>query len=293
MVDRVVPGTTGAWRRSENESRHSGVVEPAFGNGTIGMNEHGFDEMQALGVQIPPGEDELPYSDGVPMESERHLLQMHLLIEPLKLHWSGRADGYVGGNMFVYFSLEHVKNQDFRGPDFFAVLGVPKRERKSWVVWEEKKGPDVVIELLSESTAALDKGEKKRIYQDELRVPEYFWYDPFSGELAGFSLRDGRYRPLKLDHEGRLKSAVLGLGLRRWEGVYEDVQARWLRWADEEGVPLPTRAEQEKARAEQAEARERQTQEALTAEIEARRRLESELAALRAGAREQSGGKEE
>jgi Uma2 family endonuclease len=135
---------------------------------------------------------------------------MTLLIETLRLHWKDRPTGYVGGNMFVYFSLEQVKNQDFRGPDFFAVLNAPKRERKSWVLWAERHGPDVVIELLSETTAAVDKGEKKRVYQDELRVPEYFWYDPFSGELAGFWLCNGRYEPIEPDEAGRLKSERLG-----------------------------------------------------------------------------------
>jgi hypothetical protein len=52
-----------------------------------------------------------------------------------------RQDVYVGGNMFVYFSLDQVRHEDFREPDFFVVLGVPRRERKSRVVWQEGKGP--------------------------------------------------------------------------------------------------------------------------------------------------------
>src|SRR5262245_36593945 len=56
--------------------------------------------------------------------------------------------------MFIYFSLAQVRHQDFRGPDFFAVLDVPKRECKSWVVWAQGRGPDVAIELLSESPAS-------------------------------------------------------------------------------------------------------------------------------------------
>jgi Uma2 family endonuclease len=92
-------------------------------------------ELEALGVIWPPTEDELPYDDGMPMETQRHALQLQLLIDPLRLHWTERQDVYVGGNMFVYFSLEQMRRQDFRGPDFFVVLGVPKRERKSWVVW--------------------------------------------------------------------------------------------------------------------------------------------------------------
>ena len=122
-----------------------------------------------------PTQDELPSEDGIPMETQRHKLQMDLLIYPLIPWLKNREDGYVGGNMFVYFSSAQVKNQDFRGPDVFVVLGVPKGERKSWVVWEEGKAPDVVIELLSEKTALEDKTTKKQIYQERLRIPEYFW----------------------------------------------------------------------------------------------------------------------
>jgi Uma2 family endonuclease len=215
-------------------------------------------ELEALGIEWPPTEDELPCDDGMPMETQRHALQMQLLIDPLRLFWADRTDTYVGGNMFIYFSLEQVRHQDFRGPDFFAVLGVPKRERKSWVVWQEGKGPDVVIELLSESTAAQDKGEKKDIYQDRLRVPEYFWFDPFTAEWAGFTFRNGGYEPLTEDGQGRLTSQCLELALVRWDGVYQDVEARWLRWATLEGTLLPT--PQEVATETQRQAAEAQQQ---------------------------------
>jgi len=135
------------------------------------MQEMTVAELAALGVEMPPTEDALPYDDGMPLESERHMLQLQLLLDPLRRFWADRQDVYVGGNMFVYFSLEQVRNQDFRGPDFFAVLGVPKRERKSWVVWQEGKGPDVVIELLSESTAAQDKEALLARYQERFGAP--------------------------------------------------------------------------------------------------------------------------
>lgn len=125
------------------------------------MSEPTSNQPIPLSVVLPATQEELPYDDGIPMESERHVLQMQLLIETLRLQWADRQDFYIGGNMFVYFSLEQVR-KDFRGPDVFVVLGVPKRERKSWVVWEEGKGLDVVIELLSESTAQQDKTEKNK-----------------------------------------------------------------------------------------------------------------------------------
>jgi Uma2 family endonuclease len=213
-------------------------------------------------VERPPTEEELPYDDGMPMETERHVLQMYLLIEPLRSYWAEREDVFVGGNMFVYFSPDQVLTHDFRGPDVFVVQGVERRERKSWLVWQEGKGPDLVIELLSETTAAKDKSEKKRIYQERLRVPEYFWYDPFSGEWAGFTLRGGRYEPIAEDAAGRLVSQQLGLALVKWEGEYAEVKARWLRWATLEGVLLPTGEEKAKQAERQAQKAQQQAQEA-------------------------------
>ncbi len=230
-------------------------VLPLIGKGQL-MAEVTLAELAELGVEFPPTEDELPYDDGMPMESQRHAIQLQLLMDPLRLYWTDRHDVFVGGNMFVYFSLDQVRNQDFRGPDFFVALGVPKRERKSWVVWQEGKGPDVVIELLSDSTAARDKGEKKFIYQDRLRVPEYFWFDPFSGECVGFTLRDGVYVPIVMDAQERLFSQQLDLVLVQWEGIYQDLHARWLRWATVTGGLLPTpqeALEQEQQRAAEAQ----------------------------------------
>lgn len=207
-------------------------------------------------LKLPPTQDQLPCDDGIPMGTARHKWQMELLVNPLTT-WLANRDAYVGGNMFVYFSPNQVKNHDFRGPDVFVVLDVPKGERKSWVVWEEGKGPDVVIELLSESTAAVDKQQKKDIYQRRLRVPEYFWFDPFNPEdFAGFAIRDNVYEQIMPNAEGKILSQQLGLVLVHWAGQYGETNTVWLRWATLEGELLPTDqeiAEQERQRAEQAE----------------------------------------
>jgi Uma2 family endonuclease len=213
---------------------------------------------EAPDVPRPPNAADLPYSDGMPMESDRHVAQMTLLVRSLRRFWRDRDDVYVAGNMFVYFSEEQVLNQDFRGPDVFAVTGVHAGERKSWVVWVETKPPDVVIELLSESTRREDTVTKKEVYRDKLRVPEYFWYDPFSGEWAGWVLVNGRYEPVTPDAHGALPSVQLGLRLVRWQGVYDGIEALWLRWATPDGTLLPTDtedAEQAEQRADEAEQR--------------------------------------
>ena len=105
------------------------------------------------------------------------------------------------------------------------MLGTARRERKAWVVWEEDGlTPNVVVELLSESTEAVDRGAKMRIYARSLRVAEYFLFDPDSGELLGYRLTDAggklAYAPLAPDANGRLLSRHLGLQLGRWEGEY-------------------------------------------------------------------------
>jgi Uma2 family endonuclease len=244
-----------------------------------------------LGIPFPPTQDELPYDDGIPMESSRHKLQMQLLIDPL-VTWLGDRDAYVGGNMFVYFSPDQVKTRDYRGPDVFVVLDVPKGERKSWVTWYEPKAPDIVIELLSDSTAAIDKGRKKEIYQNQLRATEYFWFNPFdAADLAGFSLIGGSYEPIDLTAEGQLISQTLNLALVRWSGYFKETEATWLRWATLDGILLPNeqemaeqehqRAEQERQRAEQEH--QRAEQECQRAEQERQRaeQAEQELERLR------------
>jgi Uma2 family endonuclease len=255
-------------------------------------------ELPGGGKRHLPPSSTLIFDDGIPMDSPRHRSQMNLLIETLKMQWAGRSDFYTGGNMFVYFSPDQVKNRNYRGPDFFVVLGVDgKPERDGWVIWEEGKGPDVVIELLSDTTEKVDKGEKKQIYESVLRVPEYYWYHPFRGELAGFELRGGHYHPLLPDQQGRFLSPLLGLRLTRWTGKYDDIEATWLRWETLDGKLAPTRdeyaqqeterAEQERERAAQAEGlaeqeRERAAQAEERAEQERERaeRLAAQLRAL-------------
>lgn len=212
--------------------------------------------------QMPPTQADLPYDDNENMETQRHKLQMELLVDALLPWLDARTDGYVGGNMFVYYSLAQVKNQDYKGPDVFVALDVPKGERLSWVSWEEGKTPDVVIELLSDSTATKDKNEKKNIYQNRMHVPEYYWFDPFNPQdWAGFQLQGGRYQPIIPNAQGQMVSQILNLTLMQWQGTFKQVEATWLRWAQLDGSILLTaaegeyqRAEQERQRAEQAEA---------------------------------------
>ena len=231
--------------------------------------------MTVLSIEPRPqvrGAD-LPYDDGIPLESEWHLAAMTLLIDILRYRWRERRDHYVNGNMFVYFDPDQVKTRNFRGPDLFVVKGVKdNRFRKSWVVWEEDGlTPDFVIELASESTAKFDLSRKKAIYEQVLKTPEYIVYNPDTGVLQGWRLRAGRYLSLVPNTQGWLWSEELEL----WLGVTEYTFANQaeptqvLRFFDEQGKPIPTREEARDQRAK-SEAQRAET-EAQRAEAEAQR----------------------
>ena len=173
------------------------------------------------------------YSDEPPVETELHLRQIILLFKCLEWLWRDRNDFYAAGNLTIYYSPRQRRAQDFRGPDFFVVLGTERKTRKSWVVWEEDgKYPNVIVEILSPSTADVDKGFKKELYQNTFRTPDYFWFDPYSLEFAGFCLLSGEYQPIVANEQGHLWSQQLGLYL----GVYRGQ----LRFFTPSGQVVPT-----------------------------------------------------
>ena len=59
---------------------------------------------------------------------------------------------------------------------------------------------------------------------------------------------------MAFDGENRLISQRLGLTLVRWAGVYQGVEAIWLRWATLEGELLPI-TEEKAAQAEEKAAK--------------------------------------
>jgi Uma2 family endonuclease len=196
-------------------------------------------------VIFPPSD---LYSDEPPLESYLHLQQMILLLTCLEWWWRDRTDFFAAGNLTVYYSPRQRKSEHFRGPDFFVVLGTERKPRKSWVVWEEDgKYPNIIIEILSSTTAATDRGLKKQIFQDIFRTPDYFWFDPDTLEFKGFHLLDGQYEELQPDADGRLWSHQLGL--------YLGVENTKLRFFDQQQlIPTPAEAaEQERFKTEMAQ----------------------------------------
>jgi Uma2 family endonuclease len=212
--------------------------------------------------RLPRGED-LPTEDGIPLESNLHRMLINLLAEVIWVLWADRDDYFAGGNMFFYFSEVQSRKNNFRGPDFFVVRGGTQyRQREKWVAWEENgRYPDLIIELTSPSTEAVDRGVKKRVYE-LLRIPEYFIYDPFTHALEGYRMGDGpAYEPIPPGPDGRLRSQVLGLWLGTWEGGFQGHHDTWLRFFKEDGTVAPVDAERQAELRRQAEEQQRQAEE--------------------------------
>lgn len=178
-----------------------------------------------------------PTSDGKPFDSDWHRDLLAELIDTLSVWFAGQPRVYVSGWLMVF---PHKGNKHrYVAPDVFVVKGVENHPRDNYLVWEEGRGPTVVIELTSSSTRREDTHRKFELYQNVLRVPEYFLFDPLGDyldpRLQGHRLVGGHYQRMRLVG-GRLRSRRLGLIL--------EPDGEQLRLADAETRQrLPTRAE--------------------------------------------------
>ncbi len=135
--------------------------------------------------------------------------------------------------------------------------------RNGYLIPEQGKPPDFVLEVASDTTGRIDEGQKRLDYT-RFRVPEYWRFDPSGGDfhsthLAGDRLVGEEYQPVPIHRtaEGHFwgHSDVLNLDLC-WENGE-------LRWYDPvAGHYLVTIPEEREARIA-AEARVRELQEEL------------------------------
>ena len=163
---------------------------------------------------------EYPDSDGQPMaETDFQREVMMYAIEALKIHFREREDVYVSGDLFIYY--EEGNRAAAVAPDVFVVFGVPGHMRRTYLLWQEGRAPDFVMEVTSDNTREDDQGRKHELYA-RLGITEYWQFAPtgdyLTPSLQGFMLSGGRYgRALALERVGAVWSAyspALGLNLR-------------------------------------------------------------------------------
>ena len=224
--------------------------------------------VQAAGVaaalsapQVSADIESLVTEDDTPVDNMPSEKQQRLLTEPLYSSWGGPGAGrtfLAAANVGVFAEARNPAIV----PDVFLSLDVQvadnwwDKRHRSYFVWEFGKPPDLVVEIVS-NREGNEVGSKRLAYA-RMGVGYYVIYDPLHQvmreDLRVYRLRDGGY-----ERQESPRFAELRLGLRLWEGAFEGVRSRWLRWTDEHDVLIPTgreqryRADQERHRAEHAE----------------------------------------
>lgn len=154
-------------------------------------------------------------SDGkLRAESVEHRQAMTYAIFALQIHFRNHADVLVSGNDFVHF-IEGDRRR-YLSPDCYVVFGVyPNKSRDNFKTWEERASPAVVFEFTSKETKRENIGSKRRDYEQFLKTPEYYLFDPKGEDLKPRLqvLEDGTFRDLALDQNNRLYSPALDLYL--------------------------------------------------------------------------------
>ena len=248
-----------------------------------------------MAVSVPAVVDvDYPSSDGKPLaESDFQATPITYARAALRDHFRHRPHVYVAADLLIYY--ERGNREARVAPDVFVVFGAPNHDRHSYLLWNEPKGPDFVLEVTSRSTRREDQGPKRERYRT-LGVQEYWQYDPtgdyLEPALQALRLVGGEYRPMpaRQTWDGTLSgySVVLELELRLYE--------RGLRFHDPvTGQDLPSLAEHREARERaeqerrQAEHERRQAEHERRQERAARQRAEARLAELEARLRREPG----
>ncbi len=212
-----------------------------------------------------------------PLAGQDHRLTIDAIYHALNTRLSG-PDCFVAAELRVHRNPRSLR--DYKEPDVLVALGVEDLVRERYIIPDEGKAPDLVIEILSPSSEEnSDLDEKVRWYAKE-GVREYVVADP-SGKFADehprlqrFRLEAGADLPAELaDADGVLRSRLVPFGF-----TVHDNGVRVVDLATGELLPTPKESEQRRLTAER-EAREAQAR-AWAAEAQAQAAAEQARAAL-------------
>ncbi|MBI2478511.1 MAG: Uma2 family endonuclease [Planctomycetia bacterium] len=163
--------------------------------------------------------DHLVTEDDAPVDNIYSEKQQRLLTEPLHSSWKrdSGAPFVAFANVGLFYKLHGALPYV---PDAMLSLDVElpgdiwKKQNRSYFVWEYGKPPEVVVEVVSNREGGEEDRKLKGYAQ--IGVKYYVIHDP---------------------------EKQLSLGLKLWEGTYEDRTDTWLRWYDAHGELIPTGAE--------------------------------------------------
>ncbi len=242
--------------------------------------------IEAPALQSPfPDHTQLPESDGTFVKNFQEHPQSLLLTDSIgsvlqRLHPDGHYA--IGQDCGIYWRETNPPEKGAEAPDWCYIPNVPPKLkgqfRRSYVLRREYIAPLVVLEFASGDgseerdktpLAVTPEGETTKpgkfwVYERIMRVPYYGIFTMTSWTLEVYHLVNGYYQPLAPNARGHYPIAPLGVEVGLWQGSYQNQEQLWLRWWDEQGHLLligderarleEQRTEQERQRAEKAEA---------------------------------------
>jgi len=200
--------------------------------------------------------------DDEPVDNIYSAKQQRLLVEPLYGDWIPQSNEetpdeprpfLADANVGIFYSVHRPPLV----PDMFLSLDVQvgpewnnTSDPRSYFTWEFGKVPEVVVEIVSNYVGNEISGKLKEYAR--MGVTYYVVYDPWlylgDTELRVYELSFGKRYRLRTDFQ--LPEVSLSLSL--WQGVYESIEARWLRWCDNDGNLIPTAKEYAQRESERA-----------------------------------------
>jgi Putative restriction endonuclease len=219
-----------------------------------------------------PSAEELPDSDGKPVDSELQELIPGLLKAILLDLWDDQPNWLFSIDMGFYYHPD----KPAIAPDGLLSLGVEDIEdeclRSSYVLWDEKVIPLFALEIVSK-TPGKEQTKKFEIYQS-IGILYYLVYAPLRKRKARFQLYkliDGEY-VLESDGQQPYWMPEIGLSIGSEQRLYRRSQREWLFWYDRDNLRYPTPTERAEAESQRAKAEsQRAKAESQRAEAESQR----------------------
>jgi Uma2 family endonuclease len=191
-----------------------------------------------------------PDSDGKPMADNTKQFRWIVVIQQ-NLEWlfADNPNVFVAGDL-LWYPVEG-DNKTRVAPDVMVILGRPKGDRGSYRQWEEDNiPPQVAFEILSPGNTKAEMN-RKLLFYDRFGVEEYYVYDPDRNELSGWLRQEGFLDIIESMTDWVSPQLQIKFNLSTDElQIFRPDGQRFLSY-----VEIAQRAEDERQRAEEAEAR--------------------------------------
>ena len=149
------------------------------------------------------------------LPDEFHVVQSQFLSQTFQTPRYSSQEIFTATDINLYYDLDHPLW--YKRPDWMAVVGVSRFYhgedlRLSYVAWDERVNPFMIVELLSPGTEKEDLGQTPRIengqgetppgkwqvYEKILQIPYYAVFSRYTNQLRAFKLINGDYQELSV-----------------------------------------------------------------------------------------------